>query len=148
MSTSIAASVGPRTSGPETLAHPHSPPPRQEEEVKKDSPSPAEAFLTPVVKVDNSTGLALLVVRDGATGEELDQYPSKKVVEEYQRAQGSTAPDHSTSPVPADSGASLAVNATVPPAPVAAPPVSPSTGDARTTTTTTGAVSGVSSAKN
>ncbi|WP_068491111.1 hypothetical protein [Paramagnetospirillum marisnigri] len=107
--------------------------------MKKENPSPAEAiaFTTPVIKVDNNTGLALLVVRDGSTGEELDQYPSKKVVEEYQRVQGSTpAPTPATdSSAPADGGAALAAGAVVPPVAVAAPPVSPATGDARTTTT-------------
>lgn len=49
--------------------------------------SDAAHFVSPVIRVDSDTGLALLVVRDGDTGKALDQYPSQKVVEEYQRHQ-------------------------------------------------------------
>jgi hypothetical protein len=136
MSTSIAANIGPRASAPETQLAPPPPQHHEAEASKKQSASPTEniAFTSPVIKVDSDTGLALLVVRDGSTGEELDQYPSKKVVEEYQRVQGGT-PDSSAPVAPTDSGASLAGNAVAPPAPVApvaAPPVSAATGDART----------------
>lgn len=47
-------------------------------------------FTSPVVKVDTDTGLALLVVRDGSTGKEVDQYPSRQVVAEYKRNLPST----------------------------------------------------------
>lgn len=147
MSTSIAANVGPRASSSETQVLPPPPPPGHDsEESKKQTVSSAEniAFTSPVIKVDSDTGLALLVVRDGSTGEELDQYPSKRVVEEYQRVQGSSGSSESQAPAqaaPSDGGASLAASASVPPAPVAAaavaaPPVSAATGDARTTPTT------------
>ena len=84
-------------------------------------------FASPVIKVDTDTGLALLVVRDSSTGKELDQYPSKKAVEDYQRVQGSSA-TQAAQPA-ADDGQSLAVDAKAPPAPV---PVvtAPSTGAA------------------
>ncbi|CAA7620224.1 conserved hypothetical protein [Candidatus Terasakiella magnetica] len=61
----------------------------------------AARFSSPVIKVDSDTGLALLVVRDSDTGKELDQYPSQKVVEEYQRHQA-TGPSEvpAASPVP------------------------------------------------
>lgn len=145
MSTSISANVGPRSNGIESLASPHPVASHPEEASKKNDVSTAETipFTTPVIKVDSNTGLALLVVRDGSTGEELDQYPSKKVVAEYQRVQGGSSSEQPSSAVPADGGASVAANA-----PVAAPPVSASTGDARTTSGTTGSVSGVSSVTN
>lgn len=137
MSTSIASNVAPRPAAPET--HLNQPPaPQTHEEPKTthaSSPADGVAFTSPVIKVDNDTGLALLVVRDGSTGEELDQYPSKKVVAEYQRVQGSS-PEPSAPVASADKGQSLSTDATIPPAPVmpvAAPPVSPATGDARTT---------------
>lgn len=131
MSTSIASNVGPRSTVPDTHLSP--PPAHQaQEEAKSANTVPPEglAFTSPVIKVDNGTGLALLVVRDSSTGKELDQYPSKKAVAEYQRVQGSESP---TSAQPTDQGQALAAAAVVPPAPVAAPPVSPATGDARTT---------------
>jgi len=132
MSTSIAANVGPRASASETQV-PHPPPPSHESEaVRKQAPSPAEqiAFTSPVIKVDSDTGLALLVVRDGSTGEELDQYPSKKVVEEYQRVQGSAPdPQAAAQAAPADGAATLAAAASVAPAP-AAPPTSTGSGTA------------------
>ena len=131
MSTSIASNVGPRSAVPDTHLSP--PPAHQaQEEAKSANTVPPEglAFTSPVIKVDNGTGLALLVVRDSSTGEELDQYPSKKAVAEYQRVQGG---EPSTPAQPTDQGQSLAAAAVVPPAPVAAPPVSPATGDARTT---------------
>lgn len=144
MSTSIAANVGPRT--PDPLVASPQPAPHHEEQAKKDaaSSSDAIAFTTPVIKVDNNTGLALLVVRDGATGKELDQYPSKKVVEEYQRVQES-GPAQAAS-APTDSNAAIAGAAAV--QPVAAPPVSAATGDARTTTPSVSAVSGTAAVKN
>ena len=139
MSTSIAANVGPRSAVPDTHLSP--PPAHQaQEEAKSANTVPPEglAFTSPVIKVDNGTGLALLVVRDSSTGEELDQYPSKKAVAEYQRVQGG-APESSGSGSSSgpgsssDKGQALAADAVAPPAPVAAPPVSLATGDARTT---------------
>ncbi|RAU23176.1 hypothetical protein CU669_03170 [Paramagnetospirillum kuznetsovii] len=108
--------------------------------MKKEAPSATDAiaFTTPVIKVDTNTGLALLVVRDGSTGEEKDQYPSKKAVAEYQRVQTGSSDSKPAAAAPTDDGSSLAADATVPPAPVpvvavAAPPVSPATGDPATT---------------
>lgn len=64
-------------------------------------------FTSPVVKVDTDTGLALLVVRDGSTGKEVDQYPSRQVVAEYKRnlpsaetAQAATAASATKEPAP------------------------------------------------
>lgn len=47
----------------------------------------APAFISPVIRVDNETGLALLVVRDTETGKTMEQYPSRLAVEEYKRHQ-------------------------------------------------------------
>lgn len=42
-------------------------------------------FISPVTKVDTNTGIWLQVYRDEAVGTEINQYPSKHVVEEYAR---------------------------------------------------------------
>lgn len=120
MSTSIATSVGPRTQGPEAqhITQPPVQPPHQEESHKDESAASGPiAFTSPVIKVDADTGLALIVVRDGSTGEQLNQYPSKKVVEEYQRHQA--APAEASKPSN-DQGKSLTEDTKAPPAPVAA----------------------------
>jgi hypothetical protein len=119
MSTSIDTSIGLRAQGSETQIT--SPPPVQathQDEPHKDSSASSGpiGFTSPVIKVDADTGLALIVVRDGSTGEQLDQYPSKKVVEEYQRHQIDTA--EVTKPVN-DQGKSLTEDVKAPPAPVA-----------------------------
>ena len=136
MSTSIAPNVTPRPVAADTHPNQHqAPPPQATEKPKAASPAEAAAFSTPIIKVDNDTGLALLVVRNGSTGEEMDQYPSKKVVAEYQRVQGSS-PSSSEPVASPDTTVAPSVDATIPPAPVApvaAPPVSAATGDARTT---------------
>ena len=150
MSTSIAANVTSRTAPDPHISPPPPPAHAAQDGGKAQSTNSPDgvAFASPVIKVDSDTGLALLVVRNSATGEELDQYPSKRVVAEYQRVQG-VAPDPSAASgtVPAtgastsDNGQSLASDAKAPPAPVipvAAPPVSPATGDAHTTPTTAG----------
>ncbi|MFN3077872.1 MAG: hypothetical protein ABT940_13560 [Alphaproteobacteria bacterium] len=49
-----------------------------------DSPS-APRFTSPVVKVDDNTGYALLLIRDTSTGDVQAQYPSRQAVQEYQR---------------------------------------------------------------
>lgn len=92
------------------------------------SVSEAPRYTSPVIKVDSGTGLALLVVRDGDTGREIEQYPSRQVVEEYKRNIPSPADQHqsvakATAPQPVE-------DVKAPPAPVAAapsapPPVSP-----------------------
>lgn len=45
--------------------------------------SSAGQYISPVIKVDNNSGLAILQVRNGQTGETEQQYPSNKVVREY-----------------------------------------------------------------
>lgn len=58
----------------------------------------APQFVNPVTKVDPHTGIAVLVVRDSSNGEELEQYPSRQVVEEYRSHM------HSPSPAPVQAG--------------------------------------------
>ena len=58
------------------------------------------AFISPVIRVDTETGLALLVVRDSESGKTVEQYPSRLAVEEYRRHQ-MEATDVRTAP-PAD----------------------------------------------
>ena len=121
MSTSIAANVPPRPAAPET--HPTQTAqtaPHEDTGTHAAHPVDGIPFASPVIKVDSDTGLALLVVRDSSTGEELDQYPSKKAVEEYQRVQNSAAEQVSKASS-SGNGQSLAADAKAPPAPVAAP---------------------------
>ncbi|KIL97199.1 hypothetical protein CCC_00260 [Paramagnetospirillum magnetotacticum MS-1] len=75
-----------------------------------------------MVKVDSGTGLALLVVRDGDTGKEVEQYPSRHVVEEYKR-NIPTAIDQPQSSSKASTAPAEDVKA--PPAPVSAAPSAP-----------------------
>ncbi|EME68419.1 hypothetical protein H261_18427 [Paramagnetospirillum caucaseum] len=74
-----------------------------------------------MIKVDSGTGLALLVVRDGDTGKEVEQYPSRQVVEEYKR-NIPTAIDH---PQASSARAPAAEDVKAPPAPVSAAPSAP-----------------------
>jgi len=120
MSTSITANIGPRASGADPQQLPQ--PPHQQDAT---TPTPATGidaipFASPVIRVDPDTGLALLVVRDSKTGDQLNQYPSKKAVEEYQRHQVAQ-----TAPHPTDHGETLTTAAVAPPAPVSAAPASP-----------------------
>ncbi len=57
--------------------------------------SEAAPFINPAVNYDYKAGLAVFVIRDGETGEVKSQYPSKKVVEEYQR-HGASTPETKT----------------------------------------------------
>lgn len=92
MSTLIAASAGARTPGTETQVIPPHPQPTQDSaQPEQNTAVDGIPFTSPVIKVDNDTGLALLVVRNTSTGQEIDQYPSRKAVEEYQRHQISDA---------------------------------------------------------
>lgn len=77
-------------------------------------------YTSPVVKVDSGTGLALLVVRDGDTGREIEQYPSRQVVEEYKRNIPSVADQH-PGQTKAAAPQQPVEDAKAPPAPVAAP---------------------------
>ncbi len=58
-------------------------------------------YFSPVAKVDPDTGIAVLDVLDTATGKVLQQYPSKTVVEEYQRQMRA---QEAASPPPAGNG--------------------------------------------
>lgn len=86
MSTSITPDVPLRTpvaEAPHVVAQAAQPAAVEAAEVPVADNTPR--FTSPVVKVDTDTGLALLVVRDGSTGKEVDQYPSRQVVAEYKR---------------------------------------------------------------
>lgn len=140
MSTSVTTNVAPRAATPEHhVAQSPAQQPQEDNAAKAPHPVDGIPFSSPVIKVDNNTGLALLVVRDSTTGTEVDQYPSKKAVAEYQRVQGSASEAPAPATASSENGQPLPENAQVPPAPVAAPPVSPETGDARTTPSTAGA---------
>ena len=129
MSTSIAADTTLRSSVPET-PHAVAPPPPAAEADAKVVPSVSEPprFTSPVVKVDSGTGLALLVVRDGDTGREVEQYPSRQVVEEYRRhiptsvGQQQEAAAAAASQSVAQSSQSAPVDVKAPPAPVVSAP--------------------------
>ena len=86
MSTSIASDAplrSPVAEAPHAAAHAAHPAAVEAKEISSVSEPPR--YTSPVVKVDSGTGLALLVVRDGDTGKEVEQYPSRHVVEEYKR---------------------------------------------------------------
>ncbi len=124
MSTSIASDA-PLRSPVAEAAHPaaHAAQPATVEATGAASVSEPPRYTSPVVKVDSGTGLALLVVRDGDTGKEVEQYPSRQVVEEYKRniPTGIETPQSSS----AKAAAAAAEDVKVPPAPVAAAPSAP-----------------------
>ena len=99
----------------------------------------AAPFISPVMNFNYQAGIAVLEFRDASTGEVTDQFPSKKVVQEYIRhgAASQDAPATSTSSTTAETGgapvaavivpAATPVPAAAPAAPVAAPVSSGST---------------------
>ena len=52
------------------------------------SAMPVAPFLSPVYRFDPLARLSVLVFRDAATGDVTQQFPSKKVVEQYRRTRG------------------------------------------------------------
>ncbi len=121
MSTSIASDA-PLRSPVAEAAHPaaHAAQPATAEATETASLSEPPRYTSPVVKVDSGTGLALLVVRDGDTGKEVEQYPSRHVVEEYKR----NIPT-AIEPPQSSSAKASAEDIKAPPAPVAAAPSAP-----------------------
>ncbi|WP_145980884.1 hypothetical protein [Magnetospirillum sp. ME-1] len=121
MSTSIASDA-PLRSPVAEAPHPaaHQTQPATVEAKESSSVSEPPRYTSPVVKVDSGTGLALLVVRDGDTGKEVEQYPSRHVVEEYKR-NIPTAIDQTQTAIKAQA----AEDVKAPPAPVAAAPSAP-----------------------
>ena len=113
MSASIATNIVPHSAIPESqLGQPHAQ--TAHEDAKRHDPTvPADGipFASPVIKVDNDTGLALLVVRNADTGKEIETYPSRKVVEEYSRHLATSEVDVKAPPAP---GATVAANAAAP----------------------------------
>lgn len=66
---------------------------------------PAEFFSSPHGKIKPESGVFVIQFRDASTGEVLLQYPSEKVVAEYQRTASiseavTTSPPSDSSPVP------------------------------------------------
>lgn len=123
MSTSIASDAplrSPVAEAPHAAAHAAQPVSVESKETASVTEPPR--YTSPVVKVDSGTGLALLVVRDGDTGKEVEQYPSRHVVEEYKR-NIPTAIEQPQSSAKASAPAPEDVKA--PPAPVAAAPSAP-----------------------
>jgi hypothetical protein len=107
--------VQPPILGKNTVAEPHTPAP-QGQVVSAD----AAPFISPVVNFDYQSGIAVLEVRDGSTGEVVEQYPSKKVVEEYRR-HGASSQEPGTAASPAQpSGQAGSPDATPSPQLVAA----------------------------
>ncbi|MDO8608455.1 MAG: hypothetical protein Q7R40_18135 [Phaeospirillum sp.] len=95
--------------------------------------SEAAPFISPVVSFNYQAGIAVLMFRDGSTGEVREQFPSKMVVQEYIRHGASSQDADAVAPASEDpTPASVAVGE-APAAPVtAAPPVQapPPAGDA------------------
>ncbi len=121
MSTSIAANPNIGSSGLDGAMPLASSAPVQEDSAST-APAPVAAsndaprFISPVIKVDNDTGLALLVVLDSNSGKEVSSYPSRMVVEEYSRRQAAKEVKVEST---ADGAQSIAAAAKAPPAPVA-----------------------------
>jgi len=57
----------------------------------KPAPEP-QAFVSPIVRIDAQTGLALTIIRDNTDGNTIAQYPSKQAVQEYGRASKAATP--------------------------------------------------------
>lgn len=97
--------------------------------------SEAAPFINPAVNYDYKAGMAVFVIRDGETGEVKSQYPSKKVVEEYQR-HGASTPEAKPVDVKSagqpDTGTPATVAVTIP-APAA--PTAPTPAPAPTSST-------------
>jgi len=47
--------------------------------------APAAIYYSPAVQIDHEANMAIFVVRNSETGAVINQYPSKRVVEEYKR---------------------------------------------------------------
>ncbi|TAN59397.1 MAG: hypothetical protein EPN20_15145 [Magnetospirillum sp.] len=86
----------------------------------------AAPFISPVVNFNYQAGIAVLEFRDGSTGEVTEQFPSKKVVQEYIRhgavsqdvtAQAPSSGEHVAAPSPTGDGPAAPVAAAVAPAP-------------------------------
>lgn len=123
MSTSIASDAPLRTPVAEaTHVTAHATQHATVEATESASLSEPPRYTSPVVKVDSGTGLALLVVRDGDTGKEVEQYPSRHVVEEYKRNIPTAIEQPQSS---AKASAQAAEDVKAPPAPVAAAPSAP-----------------------
>lgn len=93
-------------------------------------------FTNPAVKVDPTSGWAVLLVRNGDTGEVKAEIPAKKVVDEYRsHAQGpKQKAEEQAAPAPAQvaaTPAAAAVVAAAVPAPTAAPTPAPAKSEAR-----------------
>jgi hypothetical protein len=122
MSTSIASDAplrSPVAEAPHAAAHAAQPANVEAKETASVSEPPR--YTSPVVKVDSGTGLALLVVRDGDTGKEVEQYPSRHVVEEYKR----NIPTAIEQPQASGKAPAAPEDVKAPPAPVAAAPSAP-----------------------
>lgn len=92
MSTSVNATQGVQGTPHEAVvASSHQPPAPEASESAQASASPQ--YSSPVIQVDKTTGLALLLVRDTETGDVQSQYPAKQVVAEYGRAMRSSPLD-------------------------------------------------------
>ncbi|CAA7619986.1 hypothetical protein MCP1_270012 [Candidatus Terasakiella magnetica] len=76
------AATGPGyASKAETVDTPTTPQPTGQSSSEDGTPT----FISPVTKVDANTGIWVQVYRDESVGTEINQYPSKHVVEEYAR---------------------------------------------------------------
>ncbi len=72
-------------------------PPEQHEPAKSSAAS--AIYYSPAMQIDPEANMAIFVVRNSETGAVINQYPSKKVVEEYKRADTKRVEDvrtHST----------------------------------------------------
>lgn len=60
-------------------------PPKPEENAQATQSAAAAVFFSPAIKIDPGANMAIYVVRNSETGEVINQYPNKKVVDEYRQ---------------------------------------------------------------
>ncbi len=61
----------------------------------------AEVYYSPKGRIDPSSGLYVLQVRDSESGEVIQQYPKEKGAQDYRRAADASASSTAAAPVPA-----------------------------------------------
>lgn len=65
-------------------------PPKPEENAQATRSAASAVFFSPAIKIDPGANMAIYVVRNSETGEVINQYPNKKVVDEYRQVSAKT----------------------------------------------------------
>lgn len=75
------------------------------EQLQLEKPSaPVAPYVSPRVRVDNLTNVALIEIRDGETGDVVDSFPSEKQILAFKKADslGESAPEAQAAPAPVE----------------------------------------------